>query len=98
MTPGGKYSFSFDVRLDDGVKAAEFWIVSSGKNRRDVARKGVKGSPGRWQTGAVDFDVPSDVSALTLYFSAGPGGEGRKVLLDNIHMKRVSKTKKEESK
>ena len=88
VTSGATYSLSFDVKFDEGVKAAGMRVVAEGGNRRTLVTKYVKRESPNWQPAACTFDVPADVTKLTIYFSAGPGGDGRKVWLDNVMLER----------
>lgn len=91
MTPGAKYKLSFDVKFDEGFGgAAGMRVVADGSGRRPLAVKYVRRTSAYWQPAACEFEVPGDVTSATVYFAAGPGGEGQNVWLDNVMLERLS--------
>ena len=93
VTPGAKYALSFDVKFDEGVESAGMRVVGEGEKRRDLVRRYVKRNSPYWHAGKAEFEIPEDVKKLTLYFSVGPGGEGRRAWLDNVCLSRLDQKK-----
>ena len=89
VTPGAKYTLSFDVKTTEGVGSTGFRIASGGKT---VASKYFRGKPGSWVKQGFGFTVPENVSGVTFYFMVGKGEAGKTLYLDNVLFSRGLKS------
>ena len=86
VTPGAKYTLSFDAKTMEGVGTVGFRVASGGKT---VASRCFHGKPGSWSKYGFDFTIPGIVGCVTLYFVVGKGESGKTVYLDNVQLKRT---------
>jgi hypothetical protein len=91
VTPGAKYTLSFDAKTAEGVGTVGFRVASGGKM---VASKYSRGKPGAWCKYGFDFNVPENVGKVTLYFVVGEGEADKTLYLDNIQLRRGQSAEK----
>ena len=85
VTPGAKYSLSFDVKARDCARSMTMRVAAGGKT---LASRKVDAVAGDWRQGALSFTVPDGVRTASFYLTVGKGEPGRTVYVDNIVLTR----------
>ena len=89
VTPGAKYTVSFDVKTTKGAGAVGIRVASSGKT---IASRYFRGEPDNWRKHSMEFTVPDSTDSVALYVVVGEGAENLTIYLDHIVLSRNSAT------
>ena len=92
VTPGAKYSLSYDVKMDEGIGPCAMrvaYVKPGDENLSTLVRFPASRKDVFWQSVAGEFVVPDGTERIALYFLTGVGGDGKFVYVDNIVLKRI---------